>query len=441
MNKFTIAVVVAVAVLQSQDLTYPVARRAPVADDYFGTRVDDPYRWMEDLNSSEVAQWVKAENDVTFRYLASLSERDWFAHRITELWNYTRVTAPRFEGGRWFYRRNTGLQRQSPIYSRTMLEGPETVVLDPNALSPDGSVALAEFEPSPDGGHFVYGMSEGGSDWSTLYVRQLPGGQQLSDTIRWVKFSTSSWTKDGKGFFYGRYPEPPPGRVLEAALRDKKIYYHALGTPQAADRLIYERPEEPLLFIDAEIDESGRYLFVMTNKGTSNSNELFVKDLGDPLAPSLEGPPVTLYPGHTAEYTALGVVNGILYLQTDREAPNRKIVAVPIEKPAISNWKTVVSEGQQAVDSAQLTAGRLAVLVMVDAASEVRIYGLDGTRVATVETPGLGSVTSVAGRFDRREAFYTFTSPLYPPTVFRVDVESGRSAAFEPPRLTFDAAL
>jgi len=433
--------VAALAVAQPQKPSYPAARRASVADDYFGTTVADPYRWMEDLNSKEVARWVKAENEVTFRYLGSLAERDWFKRRITELWNYARVTAPRFAGGRWFFRRNTGLERQSPIYFRTMLDGADQLVLDPNTLSPDGSVALSEFEPSPDGGHFVYGMSEGGSDWSTLYVRELPGGRQLPDTIRWVKFSTTSWTRDGRGFFYGRYPEPPQGKALEAALRDKRIYYHVLGTPQTSDRLIYERPEEPLLFVDAEVDENGRYLFVTTNRGTSNSNELFVKDLGDPLKPSLEAPVRALYTGHTAEYRALGVVNGSLYLQTDREAPNRRIVVVPVESPESTGWRTIVPEDRHAVDSALLISGRLAVSAIVDAASEVRIYRLDGTKIATVETPGLGSVMSVVGRFDRPEAFYTFTSPLYPPTVFRVDVESGRSTPFEPPRKTFDPTL
>jgi prolyl oligopeptidase len=420
---------------------YPVARQARVVDDYFGTKVADPYRWMEDLSSPEVRRWVGAESAVTSKHLDSLAERAWFTRRITELWNYPRVSAPRYEGGRWFYRRNTGLQRQSAVYARTMLDGSDALVLDPNSLSPDGSVALSDFEPAPDGTHFVYGLAEGGSDWSTLQIRELPGGRQLPETIRWVKFSTTLWTKDGKGFFYGRYPEPPEGKALEVAVRDKKIYYHAVGTPQAADRAIYERPEEPLLFIDAQMDEAGRYLFITTNKGTSNKNELFVKDLKNPLKPTVDGPTVPLYPGHTAEHTPLGVVDGVLYLQTDRDAPKRKIVAVPIREPEFANWTTVVPEGAHALDAAILAAGRLMVSAMVDAASEVRVYQLDGRAVATVQTPGLGAVTSVVGRFDRPEVFYTFMSPLYPPTAFRVDVDSGRSTPFEPPRLTFDPKL
>src|SRR5436190_1891748 len=203
---------------QSSSVSYPPARRGDVADDYFGTKVADPYRWMEDLNSPEVKQWIDAENAVTFKYLDALPVRDRLKQRITEVYNYPRVSTPYFQGRHWFYSRNTGLQRQSVIFTRETLSGPETVVIDANQLSPDGSVALSNFDPAPDGQHFAYGQSEGGSDWSTYYVRELATGTQLPDVIRWVKFSSIAWTKDGKGFFYGRYPEPPPGKMLEAAI-------------------------------------------------------------------------------------------------------------------------------------------------------------------------------------------------------------------------------
>ncbi|MGE5246256.1 MAG: prolyl oligopeptidase family serine peptidase [Betaproteobacteria bacterium] len=419
-------------------LKYPTPHKGNVVDDYFGTKVADPYRWMEDLNSPDVKQWVDAENRLTASYLATLPLHETFKQRITELWNFPKTTAPFFEGGRWFYTRNSGLQKQSVVYTRAALDGPDTVAIDPNTLSPDGSIALSDFVPSPDGRNFVYGQSEGGSDWSTLYVRALPDGRQLPDTIRWVKFSSIEWTKDGKGFVYGRYPEPPAGKALEVAVRDKKIYYHLLGTPQSADRLLYERPDEPTLFIDAQIDETGRYLFFQTNKGTSNRNELFVKDLGDPLAPKLDAPVVPLYPGHTAAYIPLGVVKGVLYLMTDRDAPNRKIVATPIDRPDAANWKTIVPEGRNAIDSASLVAGRVAVNALEDVASVVRLYSLDGALDATVKTPGLGAVSGPVGRFDRPEVFYSFTSPLHPSTVYRFDVKSGTSAAFLPPPLTFD---
>jgi len=440
---FGAATIVCVFVLaaMAQSIKYPQPRKGDTVNDYFGTKVADPYRWMEDLNSPELKQWIDAENAITFKYLDGVPARDVLKKRITELYNYPRVTAPRFEGRHWFYSRNTGLQRQSVVFTRETLTGPEKVVVDPNQFSPDGSIALAAFEPAPDGQHFTYGQSEGGSDWETLYVRDLATGKQLPDQIKWVKFSGVAWTEDGKGFFYGRYPEPPPGKALEAAVKDKKIYYHLLGTPQSADKLIYDRPDEPMLFIDADTDETGRYLFIYTNKGTSNKNELFVKDLGAPLKPQLDAPVRPLYLGHTAAYDALGVVNGMLFVVTDRDAPNKTVVAVPIDKPDSKNWKTIVPQSKNAIESARLVAGKLAVNSIVDVASEVRFFNLDGTAAGKITPPGLGTITGPSGRFARQEVFYTFTSPLYPTTVFRFDPATEKSTPFEPPKLTFDPTM
>src|SRR5579862_4029057 len=262
---FIVSIVVTlVAVADMQSLNYPQSKTVDVVDDYFGTKVADPYRWMEDLNAPEVARWVEAQNAVTFKYLDTLAGREKLRARITELWNYARVSAPYYKGGHWFYSRNTGLQRQSVVFTRPSLTAAETVAIDPNALSPDGAIALADFVPSPDASRFAYGLSEGGSDWSTFHVRERQSGKDLTDVIRWVKFSTVAWTKDGKGFFYGRYPEPPAGKAIETAVRDKRIYYHLLGTPQAQDRVIYERSDDPMLFIDADLDETLRYLFIQT---------------------------------------------------------------------------------------------------------------------------------------------------------------------------------
>jgi prolyl oligopeptidase len=422
---------------QESSLTYPPARRADVIDNYFGTKVADPYRWMEDLNSPELKQWIDAENALAFGHLNALPQRDALKARITELWNYPKVTPPRYEGGHWFYSRNTGLQRQSVVFMRETLNSPETVVLDPNTLSPDGSIALSGFVPSPDGRHFAYGQSQGGSDWSTYYVRELGTGRELADVIRWVRSLSVAWTRDGRGFFYGRYPEPRPGKALEDVLRDKKIYYHAIGTPQSADRVIYDRPEEPLLFIDVDIDETGRYVFFQTQRSISR-NELIVKDLVNPLAPELDAPARSLYLGHTALYKPLGLVNGALYMLTDRDAPNRKVVAVPIDRPDLSNWKTIVPEARNAIETAQLVGGTIAVTALVDVAGDVRFHNLDGTAAGRIVTPGLGSIGGPFGRYGRPEIFYTFTSPLYPVTVFRFDLATGKSSPFEPPAVTFD---
>jgi len=417
---------------------YPQPRKGDVVDDYFGTKIADPYRWMEDLNAADVKQWIDAQNTITARYLDSLPVRDALKKRITDLYDYPRVTIPYFEGRRWFYSRNTGLQRQNVIFTRETLTGAETIAIDANQLSPDGSVQLSDFKPSPDGVHFAYGQAEGGSDWSTYYVRELSSAKQLSDVIRWVKFSSIAWTTDGKGFFYGRYPEPPAGKMLEAAVKDKKIYYHRLGTAQSTDRLVYERPEEPMLFIDADVDETGRYVWFVTNKGTSNKNELFVKDLGDPRAPKIDAPVRPLYAGHTAAYEPLGVVGGMLYMRTDRDAPNGKVVAAPIDRPDPANWKTIVPESKNAIESTRLIAGKLAVNALVDVASDVTLYSLDGTKAGAITPPGLGTINGPIGRYDRQDVFYSFTSPLNPTTVFRFDPATSKSTPFDPPKLTFD---
>ncbi len=426
---------------QKEPLKYPEARKGDVVDDYHGTKVADPYRWLEDApeKSPDVAKWIAAENAVTANYLGAFPVRDQLKKRITELWNYPKVSMPGYEGGRWFYTRNSGVQKQNVVYMRTSLTGPETLVLDPNKEWPreDVKTMLAGYVPSPDGKYFAYGTSEGGSDWSVWHVRTLPEGRQLDDTIQWVKFSGIAWTKDGKGFFYGRYPEPK-GDTLRAAVENKKIYYHAIGTPQAADKLIYERPDEPSLFIDAFLDETYRYLFFATNKGTSNKNELFVKDLGDPASPRIDAPIVPLYPGHTAGYEPLGVVEGMLYLLTDREAPNKKVVAVPLVAPDLKNWQTIVPEGKTAIQGAGLIAGKLAVNALEDVASVVTFYEVGGRQIGTLKTPGLGTVGGPSGRFDRPEVFYRFTSPLYPTTVFSYDIKSARSTPFEQAKLTFD---
>ena len=439
MKHFALTLALVTFLQQSHTINYPHPPKGDVVDDYFGIRVADPYRWMEDLNSPQVKQWIEQENAITFKYLDGVPIRNQLRNRITELWNYPRLSAPFYEG-RWFYTRNSGLERQSVWFVRTALDAPEKVAIDPNKLWPDGRIALSGFSPSFDGKYVAYGQSEGGSDWSTYHVRDLDAAADLPDVIKWVKFSSIAWTRNGKGFFYGRYPEPPSGKEIETAVRDKKIFYHALGTPQSADRLIYERPAEPTLFIDLSLDETGRYLFLQTNKGTSNKNELFVKDLVDPRAPALDTPVKALYPGHTAEYDPLGVVDGMLYLTTDREAPNKRVVAVPIDRPDTANWKTIVPEGRSAIEFAALVAGKLAVAAFEDVASTLKLYQLDGTAAVAAKLPGLGAIAGLSGRFDRPEIFYMFTSPLYPATVFRFDAASGASTPFEPPKLTFEPA-
>ncbi|HEU4631860.1 MAG TPA: prolyl oligopeptidase family serine peptidase, partial [Gemmatimonadaceae bacterium] len=416
---------------------YPETRTVDTVTNYFGTRVPDPYRWLEAIDGADVAAWVKTENAVTMPYLAALPGRDLLAQRITALYDYPRTSVPFWEGGRWFYTRNAGLQRQSVWFARETLDGPERLILDPNALSPDGSVALSGFSPSPDGEHLAYGQSEGGSDWVTWYVRDLATGRNTADTVRWSKFSGASWTRDGRGFFYSRFPEPPAGKQLEVKLEHQTLYYHRLGTPQSADVKIYARPDHPSWFVFGGTDETGRYLFVTTSPGT-DKNELYIADLGDPLHPNVGAPIRPVVTGQDANYSPLGVADGRLYLQVDRDAPNRKIVAAPVATPDPAHWATVIPEGDMPIEGASLVAGRLGVLSLQDVASVVRLYRLDGTLEREVPLPGLGSASGLVGRFDRPELFYSFTSPLQPSTAFLYDAATNTSRPFNAPKLTFD---
>ena len=251
-------------------VTYPPAHKDAIVNDYFGVKVPAPYQWMEDLDSKAVKDWVAAEDRITFAYLAKLRQREHFLHRITQLWDYPKVSIPVREG-RYFYAKNSGLQRQSPVYVRATLAAPAKLVLDPNVISPDGSISLSIWKPSPDGRLLAYGLSEGGADWSTVHVRDVDSGKDLSDEVHWMRFSDISWTNDNNGFFYSRYPEPPKGKALQAALSGQAIYYHRVGTPQSQDKLIYSRPDLPTWFVGGGVTEDGRYLLVVIAKGADNN--------------------------------------------------------------------------------------------------------------------------------------------------------------------------
>ncbi len=418
-------------------LAYPPTRTVDQSDDYHGTRVADPYRWLEAINGPEVGAWITAENAVTMPYLAALPGRDLLKARITALYDYPRTGVPYWEGGHWFYTKNTGLQRQSVWYTRPSLDGAERVVLDPNELSPDGAVALSGFAPAPDGRHFAYGQSQGGSDWITFYVRDLATGRNTADTIRWAKFTAPSWTKDGRGFFYSRFPEPPAGEQLKTKLEHQTLYYHRLGTPQSADVKIYARPDHPSWFVFGGMDEGGRYLFVLTSPGT-DKNEVYLADLGDPKAPDVRAPVRPVVTGADANYNPLGVAGGRVYLQVDKDAPRRKVVAAPVATPGPAHWATVIPEADLPIQGASLVAGRLGVLSLKDVASVVRLYSLRGALEREVPMPGLGYASGLVGRFDHPEIFYAYTDPTTPVTSFVYDARAGTSRPFFTPTLTFD---
>jgi len=425
-------------VQQSQRLAYPETKKVDQVDDFFGTKVADPYRWMEDLNSPELADWVKRENAVAEQYFSQLGMRAFFKSRITELWNYPKVSLPFRVAGKLFYARNSGLQRQSVFYSRASLGAPPKLVLDPNTLSPDGSIALAGFSPSPDGRYLAYGISEGGADWRTLLVRELESGTQLSDTVRWLKGGGMSWTKDGRGFYYSRFPEPEAGKQLQNAIHDEKIYYHVVGTPQSKDRLIYERPDHPDWFVGGGVSEDGRYLFVGVNRGTENQNRVYVADLVDPRQPKIDAPIRPLFDKGDASYSPIGNVGSTIYMLTDRDAPRSKVVAFDLAAP--EQWRTVVPEQMNAIDQIAMYKGGIAVNYLEDVKARVQLYDLDGKLLGDLPLPGVGSLQGFSAREDTPEIFYAFTSPLYPTTAFHYDPATKKSAPFEAPKLSFDAS-
>ncbi len=421
-------------------LSYPPTRKGDVVDDYGGTKVPDPYRWMEDLDAKEVAAWVSAQNRLTFGYLDELPIRDQFKQRITELWNFPKVTVPVEEGGRYFYQRNTGLQRQAPLFVRDGLTSEPRLVIDPNVLSPDGSTSLAEWRPSPDGRLVVYGLSEGGADWQTLHLRDVDSGRDLPDLVEWMRFSDLSWTKDSKGFFYSRYPQPPKGKVLEAALADQALYYHHVGTPQSQDRLIYARKDLPTWFVGGSVTEDGRYLLVTLAKGSDNNNRLYAAALGNPMKPDVGAAIGPVVEDDDAEFQPVGNSGSVLFVRTDRATPNRKVLAIDLARPEPAGWRTVVPERREAVEDVALIGGRLVVQYLADVQSRLSLFGLDGSPQGEIPLPGTGSVGGLSGREDAPAIFYAFTSPLFPTTVFHFEPARHESTPFEAPAVPIDAS-
>ena len=421
-------------------MRYPESRQGDVVDHYGSVRVPDPYRWLEDLDSPDVANWVAAQNALTHAYLESLPLRDHFSRRLTELWNYPRTSLPAIENGRLFYARNAGLQRQAPIYVRSGVFDPPALVLDPNELSPDGSTSVSQFVPSPDAKWLAYAVAKGGADWEVVRVRNVATGEDLADDIAWVRFSELSWTHDSQGFFYSRYPEPPQHKVLEAALSGQAVYYHRLGTAQSDDQLIYRRADHPSWIVNATVSDDGRYVWLTTYRGSDHNNQLHFIDLEQAGAPRCSAPIQPIVETLDAEFTPIGNYQSRLYVRSDKDAPNRRVIAIDLEDPSPAAWKVVVPEQPHPIEHARVAGGRVAVHHLVDVRSRLQLFGLDGSFDAEIALPAVGSVADIYGRSDLYEVWYVFSSPLLPSAVYRYDLESRGRIAFEPPSPPIDAA-
>lgn len=414
-------------------IAYPVTKKVDQQDNYHGTTIADPYRWLEDANSAETKEWVDAQNKVTQAWLGQIPERENIRQRLTKLWNYERFSVPYKEGGRYFYTRNDGLQPQSVLYTMKNLSDTPRVLLDPNTLAADGTVALAGAAVSPDGKLLAYGTAASGSDWNEWKVRDIDTGKDLTDHLKWVKFSATAWTKDGKGFFYSRYDEPKEATKLADVNYFQKLYYHKVGTPQSADTLVYDRPDQKEWGFRAEVTDDGKYLLITATKGTAPKYRVFYKDLA-----RADSKVVALVDEFEASYDFIDNDGPVMYFATDKNAPRKRIVAIDLRKPAEANWKQVVPESKETLMGASLLNNQLVTEYLADARSMVKVFDLNGKAVREIALPGIGSVSGFNGKRKDSETFYSFTGFTNPTTIYRLDLKNGKSTVFRQPKVDFD---
>lgn len=415
-------------------LAYPAARTVDQVDDYFGTRVADPYRWMEDLDSPEIKQWIDQENQLTRSILDQFRDRDAMQRRLMDLINFERFSAPIVRGSRYFYWHNTGLQNQSVLFWMEGLSGEPKVLLDPNTLSADGTVAVIDLSISDDGSLAAYSIADAGSDWITWHMRDVGTGHDLPDLVAWSKFSSASWLKDGSGFFYQGY-DRPKGDALKEANYFHKIFFHKLGTPQNEDRLIFDRPDDKEIHVGAGVSHDGRYLLIYQTKGSSPNNQLTIRDLEDP-----EGATVTIAEAADAVYSVIDNDRTRFWIHTTFEAPNGCVVQVDLTNPARSQWKTIIPESAHKLDSVSMIDNTLIANYLADAQSMVMLHAVDGALLQQFELPSIGTASGFDGKRTDTETFYQFSNFTTPPTVYRVDMKTRQSSIFRQPKLNFDPA-
>ena len=418
-------------------LTYPATRKADVVDDYHGTKVADPYRWLEDDLSAETAAWVEAQNKVTQGYLGTIPERKAIEARLTKLWDYEKFGAPSRHGKVYVYSHNTGLQNQGVLYVTTDLKDRGRVLLDPNSLSTDGTVSLGSTVFTEDGKLMAYSLSKGGADLNIWKVRTVETGQDLADELPLGRNSVGGWAQDGSGFYYTRYPLPKDRSALTGVFKNQQLFFHRLGSPVEQDEVIYERPDQPDWGFGAGPTDDGRWLVIYQNQGTDRRSRVFLKDLTKPGAkvePFLDK--------FDATYRIVGSDGDTFYVMTDQGAPRSRLVAIQKGSPEPAAWKTILAEGpgRDVLAGVSLVAGRFAATWRIHALNTVRLYDLQGKLEREIALPGVGSLSGFGGRRTHTEAFYGFTSYNRPTTLYRYDFATGKSEVFRQPKLAFDPA-
>jgi len=412
---------------------YPEAPRANAVDNYHGVAVADAFRPLEDPDSPSTRAWVQAQNKLTFGFLESIPERAAIHRRLTELWDYEKYDIPIHEGGRYFYTYNTGLQNQSVLYTTDALESKPRVLLDPNTLSADGTVALAGIAVSRDGRRMAYGIAAAGSDWNHWKVRDVANGKDLPDLVKWIKFSQAEWAPDGAGFFYGRFPEPQAGDDLKGANYYQKVCYHRLGTNQADDQLVWEDPEHKEWRAEPEVSDDGQYLILTIAKGTDDKYRVLYR----PLDRS-DQKPIHLAGDFDADYTFIDNDGPVFWFKTDRNAPRGKVVAIDSRKPQPEHWVELIPQAAETLIDVDVVGNRFFATYLKDAYSVIRVFDVTGRLIRDVALPGFGTVGGFHGKRTDPETFFAFTSFNTPGIIYRYEVAADRRTVWHQPALKFD---
>jgi len=407
---------------KKEKIVYPETKKIEVTDEYFGTEVKDPYRWLENDTTRETARWVEAQNLVTNAYLDKITFRDKLKERFTELWNYPKFSVPFKKGDYYFFTKNDGLQNQSVLYIKEGLDGEPSLLLDPNEFSEDGTIALTNTAISKDGKYLAYGTASGGSDWNSIHIMDISTREILADLIEWVKFSGVSW-KD-HGFYYSRYDEPAEGLELSSKNEYHKVYYHEVGTSQDEDILIYENKDFPLRNYYVGTTEDERFLILYETEST-HGNSLYYKDLE-----GSQNDFIQLAEGFDYEYWIVDNIGDAFLMRTSDGAPNNKLVMVRINKPDKKNWKILIPEKEQVMQGAALVGDKIIVEYLEDAQSKVYVYDYRGQQTGVVALPGVGSISGFSGEKGNNEAFYMFTSFTYPSSIFKYDISENKSELY-----------
>lgn len=412
---------------------YPVARKVDTVDNYFGTNVPDPYRWLENDTSAETGAWVAAQQQLTESYLSGIPFRNSIRERLTKIWNYPRYGVPFREGPYLFFFKNDGLQNQAVLYVQEGDAGTPRVLLDPNTLSADGTLSLSDLSVSHDGKYMAYSLSQSGSDWNTIHVMEIADGKILGDTLKWVKFSQMAW--QGNGFYYSCYDAPKPGMELSSKNEHQKVWYHKVGDRQSADRLIYANPAFPLRTYGVQTTEDERFLILYESESTSG-NALWYRDLSGPEVPFRQ-----LTKGFDHEYSVLDHLEGKLLVITNHEAPKRKMVLMDPVAPDPSRWKDIIPEKEEVLETASMAGSGLVAVYMHHASSQAFLYDMTGKQLAEMNLPGIGTLAGFSGKRGVNTAYYGFTSFTFPTTIFRLDLANNTSEVFYRPEIDFNPDL